>query len=143
VPPSPTVGAEGLAYALGGVPAAARAGGRSKTTESAPDAAAEGAAAAAAATAQDAARARRRRRAQKRDHGDEYAGMDIGVAPDWGADPGPATTASTRGAGSPGFAATGGKAARGAAGMATVAGDEYGSAPRVPMMPDTWEHEPG
>ncbi len=48
--------------------------------------------------------------------------------------------ASTRGAGSRGFAGTTpGAAARPAAGLATLADDTFGGGPRVPMIPSTWD----
>jgi len=98
------------------------------------------AAVAAAASAREPAPARRRRRARQLGHADEYMDMNIDVDPDWGAPPGGQTVASDQGAGNLGFAGTAAKgtAAR-AAGLTTLAGDEFGGGPRMPMMPGTWD----
>ncbi|MGO8938237.1 MAG: PPE family protein [Mycobacterium sp.] len=101
-------------------------------------------AAAAAAAARGAARARRRRRAKQRGYGDEYMDMNVEVDPDWGGPPGDgpvaSTVASDRGAGSLGFAGTAAKeTAAEAAGLATLAGDEFGGGPRMPMLPGSWD----
>jgi PPE-repeat protein len=87
------------------------------------------------------ARARRRRRAAMREYGDEYLDMDsdIGVAPDYEPDE-LVSAASGNGAGTLGFVGTEHKyAAVGAAGLAKLAGDEFGGGPRVPMVPGTWD----
>jgi PPE-repeat protein len=98
------------------------------------------AAAAAAAATREAARARRRRRAGLRGYGDEYMDMNIDVDPDWGAPAGGQTSASDRGAGSLGFAGTAPKeSVAEAAGLTTLAGDEFGGGPKMPMMPGTWD----
>ena len=106
------------------------------------------AAAAAAAAARGAARARRRRRAKQRGYGDEFMDMNVEVDPDWGAPPGDgpvaSTVASDRGAGSLGFAGTAAKeTAAEAAGLTTLAGDEFGGGPRMPMLPGSWDPEGG
>ncbi|MGA3256711.1 MAG: PPE family protein [Mycobacterium sp.] len=102
-----------------------------------------GVAAAAAAATRGAARARRRQRARQRGYGDEFMDMNVEVDPDWGVPGGEAavsTTASDQGAGNLGFAGTARKEAAGkAAGLATLAGDEFGGGPRMPMMPGTWD----
>jgi PPE-repeat protein len=102
------------------------------------------AAAAAAASAREAARARRRRRQRQRGYGDEYMDMNIDVDPDWGApageEPVASTVASDQGAGNLGFAGTAAKeTAAKAAGLTTLAGDEFGGGPRMPMVPGTWD----
>jgi PPE-repeat protein len=112
----------------------ASAGSSAKRKAPEPDSAA----AAAAAAAREAARARRRRRAVQRDHGDEFADMNVDVDPDWG-EPGASTVASGHGAATLGFAGTARRGtAAGAAGLTTLAGDEFGDGPRMPMMPGTW-----
>jgi PPE-repeat protein len=116
------------------------ASARSKKKAPEPDAAA----AAAAAGARDAARARRRRRAKQRGYGDEFMDMNVEVDPDWGAPPGDgpvaSTVASEQGAGNLGFAGTARKeAVAEAAGLTTLAGDEFGGGPRMPMVPGTWD----
>ena len=95
--------------------------------------------AAAAASAREAARARRRRGRRQRDHGDEFADMNVEIDPDWGGQD-PEAWASDRGAGNIGFAGTAPKEpAAVAAGLATLAGDEFGGGPTVPMVPGAWE----
>jgi PPE-repeat protein len=103
--------------------------------------------AAAAAVPASAAAARRRRRAAMRDHSDEYLDMNVDVNPDWGA---PANeeerlafaTASASGAGRLGFAGTASKDAdMQAAGLTQLAGNGFGSGPRMPMVPGTWDQD--
>jgi len=120
-----------------GMSTSASASAKRKAPE--PDAAA----AAAAAAAREGARARRRQRARQRGYGDEYMDMNVEVDPDWGTPPGEepvaSTVASDRGAGNLGFAGTVPKeAVAGAAGLTTLAGDEFGGGPRMPMVPGTW-----
>jgi PPE-repeat protein len=100
-------------------------------------------AAAAITAARDQARARRRRRAKLRGYGDEFMDMNVEVDPDWGAppdeDPAVSTASSDQGAGNLGFAGTARKGAVAeAAGLTTLAGDEFGGSPTVPMVPGTW-----
>jgi PPE-repeat protein len=102
------------------------------------------AAAAAAAAAREAARARRRRRAGLRGYSDEFMDMNVEVDPDWGGppreEPVMSTVASDQGAGNLGFAGTARReTAAGAAGLTTLAGDEFGGGPRMPMVPGTWD----
>ncbi len=102
--------------------------------------------AAAAASAREAARARRRRRAGLRGYGDEFMRMNVEVDPDWGGPADetiPSTVASDRGAGPLGFAGTATKDATEAAGLATLAGGEFGGGPALPMVPGTWEPDAG
>ncbi|ORB72891.1 PPE family protein [Mycobacterium scrofulaceum] len=102
----------------------------------------DSAAAAAAAAARAGARARRRRRATQRDHGDEFADMNVDVDPDWGAPADEASTAaSDRGAAGLGFAGTAqAKATARATGLTALA-DEFGSSPRLPMLPGGWNSD--
>jgi PPE-repeat protein len=117
-----------------GMGASASSKAKSKAPE--PDAAEV----AAAVAAREAARARRRQRARQRGYGDEYLDMNVDVDPDWGAPPGEEAVASDRGAGSQGFAGTARReAAARAAGLTTLAGDEFGGGPRMPMLPGTWD----
>ncbi|ORV51963.1 hypothetical protein AWC03_21355 [Mycobacterium europaeum] len=117
-----------------GMGAAASSSAKRKAPE--PDSAA-----AAAAAAREQARVRRRRRATRRDYGDEFADMNVGVDPDWGAPAGPGpSVASDLGAGRLGFAGTALRhAPAAAAGLATLAGDGFGGGPQVPMTPGTWD----
>ena len=95
----------------------------------------EGAAAAGTA-APKAARARRRRRAGLRGYGDEFMAMNINVDPDWGS---PESASSGQGAGPLGFAGTVRKeTVPAAAGLTTLAGDEFGGGPTMPMVPGSW-----
>jgi PPE-repeat protein len=123
--PPYAVGPPGIGFGSG-MGASASSSAKRKAPE--PDTAA----AAAAASAREAARARRRQRAKQRGHGDEYMDMNVDVDPDWGAPPGEepvaSTAASDRGAGS-----------AGAAGLTTLAVDEFGGRPKMPMLPGTWD----
>ena len=66
--------------------------------------------------------------------------MNVEVDPDWGSPPGAESVASDRGAGNLGFSGTAAKeTAAKAAGLTTLAGDEFGGGPRMPMVPGTWE----
>ncbi|OBG20684.1 hypothetical protein A5764_01985 [Mycobacterium sp. 852002-51057_SCH5723018] len=97
-------------------------------------------AAAAAASARAAAPARRRRRARQRSYGDEFMDMNVDVDPDWGSATAAQASASDQGAGNLGFAGTAPKeSVAGAAGLTTLAGDEFGGGPKMPMMPGTWD----
>ncbi|MDT7736230.1 MAG: hypothetical protein QOE12_3404 [Mycobacterium sp.] len=100
----------------------------------------DSAVAAAAAAVRDQRQARRRRRAILREHGDEFADMNVEVNPDWEAPPGDETLASGNGAGPLGFAGTvRNEAVERAVGLSTLAGDEFGGGPTVPMVPGSWE----
>lgn len=67
--------------------------------------------------------------------------MNVDVDPDWGGPhPGRESVASAQGAGSLGFAGTARRnAAAVAGGLTTLADDEFGGAPKIPMMPGTWD----
>ncbi|MFV0495832.1 PPE family protein [Mycobacterium sp.] len=105
-------------------------------------------AAAAAAAAGSKAKTRRRRRAgiTEKGHRDEYMTLDdTPAAADtpWGEQP-PETlgtaAASNAGAGPLGFTGTATKTRAGeAAGLTTLAGDQFGNGPEAPMMPTTWQ----
>jgi PPE-repeat protein len=60
--------------------------------------------------------------------------MDVDVDPDW-----EAPAASDRGVGDLGFAGTAPRRSIAAAGLATLAADEFGGGPSMPMLPRTWE----
>ncbi|MFV8318192.1 PPE family protein [Mycobacterium sp. 23] len=131
-------GGFGFPYLIGGGPGIGFGSGMSASAAasrkaSEPDLAA----AAAAAEAREQARARRRRRAAIRDHGDEFADMNVGVDPDWAAPPG--SSASEAGAGRFGFAGTVRRESAGdAAGLTTLTDDDFGGGPKAPMLPSTW-----
>jgi PPE-repeat protein len=91
-----------------------------------------------------AARARRRRRAAMHEHSDAFMDMDsdVNVPPDFG-DEELVAAASGSGAGRLGFAGTTEKKkAFQVAGLTKLADDEFGSGPRMPMVPGTWENDP-
>jgi PPE-repeat protein len=75
---------------------------------------------------------RRRTTLERRGRGYEY--MDL--------EPEPTAYPSTQGAGPLGFSGTATKVSADAAtGLATLAEDDFGSAPRMPMMPSTWGND--
>lgn len=115
-----------------GTSAAAAADAKKKAPE--PDSAA-----AAAAAAREAVRAKRRRKARQPGYGDEYMDMNVDVDPDWDEPARPAAVASDQGAGNLGFAGTAHKQTASPAGLATLAGGEFGGDPQSPMMPSTWD----
>jgi PPE-repeat protein len=139
--PSPTLGGPGFTppYIVGGPTMeswmSSQAKAREPTSRGASKAP-EAAAAAVGAAAEDRTRKRRPRRAEIHDHADEFADMNVGVNPDWGA-----ATASDRGAGPLGFAGTVSKGSEPAAGLVTVTDDGFGSGPSMPMLPNTWTPE--
>jgi PPE-repeat protein len=143
--PLPTAGGAGFVppyvvgppgFGVGSMSTSASSGAKRKTPE------ADAATAAAGAAAREQARARRRRRAKQRGYGDEFMNMNIDVDPDWGAppdkEPVASTVASDQGAGTLGFAGTASKGSGRAAGLATLASDEFGGGPTMPMLPGTW-----
>ncbi len=143
--PPPPAGIEAAAYPYlaGGPGIGTGAGMSSGAQRKAPEPDSAAALAAAAAAAREQSRARRRRRTAMRGHqpGYRYEFLDGEV----GAAAGPSvaepatTAASDRSAGALGFAGTVHKGAAEAAGLATLAGDEFGGGPAVPMLPGTWQ----
>ncbi|BDE11945.1 MULTISPECIES: PPE family protein [Mycobacterium] len=142
-PPAPAAAGFGFPFLVGGGPGVEFGSGMSaaagaKRSASEPDSAA----AAAAAEARAAARRRRRGRTTQRGHGNEFVDMNIDVDPQWDAPDAPelVAVASDRGAGNLGFAGTvRNEPAADAVGLATLADDEFGSGPTVPMLPQSWE----
>jgi PPE-repeat protein len=130
VPPY-VVGPPGIGVGSG-MTSSAGAGDKKKAAE--PFAAA----AAAAAAARRQHRSRRRRRTGIRGYSHEFMEMNINVDPDWGTPDSGSTATSERGAGPLGFTGTERKTASAATGLATLADDEYGSGPVMPMLPGTW-----
>ncbi|MFZ0906533.1 MAG: PPE domain-containing protein [Mycobacterium sp.] len=142
--PTPAGGGAGFVppYAVGppgigvGSGISTSAGSSAKTKGSEPEAVA-----AAAAAAREHRRTRRRRRAGMRGYGDEFMEMNINVDPDWGALP-ERTVASDQGAGELGFAGTVSKeTVAAAAGLTTLASDEFGGGPTMPMVPGSWNSD--
>ncbi|OBK41487.1 hypothetical protein A5658_18505 [Mycobacterium sp. 1245111.1] len=149
VGPSPAVPAAGAPfvppYAVGppgiGFDSGMSAGAMSRAMRKAPEP--DGAVATAAAAVGEQRKARRRRRAIARDYGDEYADMNVEVNPDWNATSVDQSRASGSGAGLLGFAGTvRSESVEQAAGLATLAGDEFGGGPTMPMVPGGWEAGP-
>jgi PPE-repeat protein len=147
-PPPPFAGVEGAAYLylVGGPGIGSGTGMSTSAQRKAPEPDIAAAAAAAGASAREKERARRRRRAAMKDHHrgyrDEFLDLDSDSGSDPFVDPGKLVTsaiASDQGAGALGFAGTARKGAAEAAGLATLAGDEFGGGPSVPMVPGTWE----
>jgi PPE-repeat protein len=138
-PTPPGFGGPPYPYLVGGPRMGDGMGMSSKAQRKAWESDSSAAAAAAAASAAEKQRARRRRRARMQDHYRGYEFMDL--EPNTPAAPGPSTVASDRGAGPLGFAGTALKEREQAAGLTTLAGDEFGGGPTLPMLPGTWEPE--
>ncbi|APA78063.1 PPE family protein [Mycobacterium avium subsp. hominissuis] len=139
-PPPSGIGGTAYPYLIGGptIGSGTGMGSGAQRKASEPDPAA--AAAPAGAAASERARARRRRRAAMKDRYRGYEFMD--VEPDAGPEPEPdSVTASDRGAGPLGFAGTAPTAPAQATGLATLAGDEFGAGPSMPMVPGNWAGE--
>jgi PPE-repeat protein len=141
-PALPAAGAS-FPFLVGGGPSVGFGSGMS-TSASASRKASEPdlAAVAAAAAAREQARARRRRRAVLRDHGDEFADMNVDVDPDWGAPDDGEPVASQARAGRFGFAGTVHRESSAtAAGLSTLVEDDFGGGPKAPMLPSTWDSD--
>jgi PPE-repeat protein len=115
---------------------------QAKTHEPTSRSAATGPALAAAASTREPAPVRRRRRTKVKQlgRGYEYMNLDDDLGDD--APPGGervASAASDQGAGTLGFAGTARKEVTKAAGLTTLASDEFRDGPRMPMVPGTWE----
>ena len=143
-PPAPAAAGFGYPFLVGGGPGLGFGSGMSSSASASARArkkAPEAYSAAVSAGAAARARARRRRRTALHDHGDEFMEMNVDVDPDWGLPPGgdPTAVSSDRGAGNLGFAGTvSTETGAVAGGMTTLAEDEFGSGPRLPMVPGTW-----
>ena len=139
--PSPAGGGTGFVppYAVGPPGIGVGSGMRTSASSGAKKKGSEPEVAAAAGTAAPkAARARRRRRAGLRGYGDEFMAMNVNVDPDWGP---PESASSDHGTGPLGFAGTVRKETVAAAGLTTLAGDEFGGGPTMPMMPGSWNSD--
>jgi PPE-repeat protein len=139
-PPTPSappgvVTAQGFAYMVGNLTTAARSATSvsAKAKASEPEA---GVIPAAFAGPETPDQSRRRRRSKVEMLGRGYEYMDL--------EPEPTVVPSDRGAGPLGFAGTASKQiTTAAAGLTTLADDEFGSGPRMPMMPGTWDTDSG
>ncbi|WP_374023278.1 PPE family protein [Mycobacterium sp. HNNTM2301] len=143
--PPPTGGVEGAAYPylIGGPPAGFGSGATAGAQRKAPEPDSAAAAAAAAASAREQRRARRRRKAGLQDHYRGYEVMDmepdVESAPEHPAAPATSSVASDRGAGPLGFTGTASKGSAEATGLTTLAGDDFGGGPSLPLLPGSWE----
>lgn len=79
-------------------------------------------------------RGKSRARRRERGHVDEFMAMNIDVDPDWSG-----SAASDRGTGRMGFSGVASKEGAAAAGLTTLAVNEFGGGPRIPMLPSGWE----
>ena len=131
VPPY-AVGPPGIGFDSG-----MSAGAASRAQRKAPEP--DSAAAVAGAAVRNQREARRRRRAMLRDHGDEFADMNVEVNPDWDAPPNGQPMASSQGAAPLGRTGSVRNEAARAAGLATLASDGFGGGPTVPMLPGSVE----
>ena len=130
-PPLATM--QGYLYMVGILSATARraASQAAKAKEAQPAEGAENPAAAAAPKRTPGDR-RRRGGVERLGRGHEYLDLDDE----------PTVWPSTQGAGPLGFSGTATKVSAGAAtGLATIAEDDFGGSPRMPMMPSTWGNE--
>jgi PPE-repeat protein len=130
-PPLATM--QGYLYMVGILSATARraASQAAKAKEAQPAEGTENPAAAAAPKKTPGGR-RRRSTVERLGRGHEYIDLDDE----------PTVYPSTQGAGPLGFSGTAAKVSAGAAtGLATLAEDDFGSSPRMPMMPSTWGNE--
>jgi PPE-repeat protein len=130
VPPY-AVGPPGIG-AGSGMASSAGAGDKKKAAEP------YAAAAAATAAARKQLRSRRRRRAGIRGYSHEFMEMNINVDPDWSGPQSGSTATSDHGAPPLGFTGTVRKRASAATGLATLADDDFGTGPVMPMVPATW-----
>ncbi|HET9875943.1 MAG TPA: PPE family protein [Mycobacterium sp.] len=142
-PPAPVTGVVGFGYLVGGAEPGTGLGPTltDRTKAQAPAARVPAAAAVVRASAREQARARRRRRATMRDFADEFMDLDgdITAGPAGGDGSAASVAKSDRSAGSLGLTGTAGKAGvTRVSGLTTLAGDDFGSGPSVPMLPDTW-----
>jgi PPE-repeat protein len=135
--PLPPPGAPGdFPYLVGDLAMGSGIGAQAKTHEPTSRSAA-------AASTRDPApvRRRRRRKVKQLGRGYEYMNLDDDLGDD--APPGgeqvASAAASDQGAGTLGFAGTARQEVTEAAGLTTLAGDEFGANPRMPMLPGTWE----
>ncbi len=137
-PPPPSTGAEAAAfpYLVGGPGIGAGSGMGSGAQRKAPEPDAAAAAASAASSLSERQRARRRRRAAMKDHYRGYEFVDL--EPDAGPEPDGGSVASDSGAGRLGFTGTTPTGTAVATGLTTLANDEFGDGPSIPMLPGDW-----
>ncbi len=140
-PPAAGVGGALFPYLVGGPTIGTDTGMGAGAQRKAPEPDSAAAAAAATTSAREQRRARRRRRAAKNEHhrGYRFEFIDSDGGPDPRVEHEPAVVASGQGAGPLGFAGTASRDAADAAGLATLAGDEFGGGPSLPMLPGSWE----
>src|SRR6202000_840989 len=143
-PPPPAAG-PGFAppYAVGppGIGAGSGMASRAGAGETRKAAEPFAAAAAAAVGSREQLRSRRRRRVVMRGYAHECMEMNINVDPDRSGLHTGSTATSAHGAGPFGFTGTVRKRALAATGLATLADDDFGGGPVLPMVPGSWEAE--
>ncbi|MGB3520920.1 MAG: PPE family protein, partial [Mycobacterium sp.] len=85
-------------------------------------------------------RSRRRRRAQMKEYADATMTLDVddSGSPDETTRP----AGSDSGAGALGFTGTAQRSDAGATGLARLRGNVFGAGPAVPLLPETWDHDP-
>ena len=140
-PAVPVSGGETLAYLVTG--GHAEGFGPTLTGRDQSRAPAAGASAAVSARAPAARvplRARRRRRAQMREYAD--ATMTLGADDNGTPDDAAAPACSESGAGALGVTGTAQRGDVGATGLARLHGNTFGAGPAVPLLPETWDHDP-
>jgi PPE-repeat protein len=132
-------------YLVGDMSIGSGTSAQAKTHEPTSRSAAAAPALAAAGSTRETAPVRRRRRTEVKQLGRRYEYLDLDD--DTGQGPGgspeeqrmASAAASDQGAGTLGFAGTARKEVTEAAGLTTLAGDEFGANPRMPMLPGTWD----
>lgn len=140
-PAVPVSGAETLAYLVTGGHAEGfgpTLTGRDQSR--APAAGASAAVSARAPAARAPLRARRRRRAQLKDSPD--ATMTLGADDNGTPEETMTSGCSESGAGPLGFTGTAQRSDAGATGLARLRGNTFGAGPAVPLLPETWDHDP-
>jgi PPE-repeat protein len=144
--PLPPPAAPGpFSYLVGEMSTGSQVSAQGKTDEPTSRSAATAPALPAAASIREPAPVRRRRRTKGTQLGRRYEYLELDD--DTGQGPGgspeqqrvASAVASDQGAGTLGFAGTARKEVTEAAGLTTLAGDEFGDGPRMPMLPGTWD----
>jgi PPE-repeat protein len=143
-PPPLPAAPGGYSYLAGDLRMGSEVSAHAKTHEPTSRSAAAAPALAAAASTPEPAPARRRQRTKVKQLGRRYEYLELDDATGQGPGGSPekprvaSAVASDRGAGTLGFAGTAREDVTEAAGFTTLASDEFGGSPRMPMLPGTW-----
>ena len=146
--PPPPAATGGFPYLVGDMSTGSEMSAQAKTHEPTSRSAATAPALAAAASTRESAPVRERRRTKVTQLGRRYEYLDLDDDTSQGPGGSPekqrvaSAVASDQGAGTLGFAGTARKEVTEAAGLTTLAGDEFGEGPRMPMLPGTWDPGP-